>query len=179
MGQTRNPSRPTLTGDLVQRLESHDTSPEEATSLQALSKEMIKVFKDDPKPSYLREATALASVVTAKDYADLFQWVVDGIKRKDHLEFLAGLKTVTKVFMTFLNAIIVAGNSKSNNKNRNLLEQFKTVVKTIQDAGHSSSSQQATVVSFHNTMNAIKSINPDPTLVMGLVFALNHAKGGK
>jgi len=200
MGQTRNPSRPKLTDDLVQRLESRDTSPEEATALQALSKQMIKVFKDHPDPSYVREATALASVVTAKDYPDLFHAFVDGAGGKDHPEYLVGLKTITKIFkdrpsevkavatlsavnvqdppdlfMTFLNAIIVEGNQNNDNIDRKLSKRFKDLVETISAAGHSSSIPKAAVLSFLESVNS----NLDPTLLIRLVFALNLTEGSK
>src|SRR5579862_6781590 len=200
MGQTRHPSRPTLTSDLVQRLGSTDTSQEEATALQALSKEMIKCFKDHPNPSYVPEATALASVVTARDYPDLFHAFVDGAAGKDHPEYLVALKTIIKIFkdrlsgleavatssavnvqdppdlfMTFLNAIIVEGSQNCNNLDRKLSKRLKDQVETILVAGHSSPIQEAALLSFRKTVNA----DLDPTLLIRLVFALNLADGGK
>jgi hypothetical protein len=200
MGQTRHPSRPTLPDDLVQRSGSCDTSQDEATALQALSKEMIKVFKDHPDPSYEPEAAALASVITAKDDPGLFQAFVDGAAGKDHPEYLIGLKTITKIFkdrpseveaiatssavnvqdspelfMTFLNAIIMEGNQTGNNIDRRLSEWFKDLVETIPAAGHSSSISEAAVLSFRETVKA----NLDPTLLIRLVFSLNLAEGGK
>ncbi|KAF4624600.1 hypothetical protein G7Y89_g13570 [Cudoniella acicularis] len=67
------PTRPKQTEDLVQRLKSRETNLKEVDALQALSEEMIKEFTDHPKPSYVPEAAALASVVTAKHYQDLLR----------------------------------------------------------------------------------------------------------
>ncbi|KAH6971507.1 hypothetical protein BKA56DRAFT_677610 [Ilyonectria sp. MPI-CAGE-AT-0026] len=71
MAKTLQPSRPTLTDDLVQRLGSDDTDPKEMKALEALSKEMIKVFRDECRLSYVREAAALARFTTASNYQDL------------------------------------------------------------------------------------------------------------
>jgi hypothetical protein len=164
---------------------------------------MVKVFKDHPDPSYVPEAVALASVVAAKDFPDLFQAFVDGANGKDHPEYLLGLKTITKIFkdkrrpsvledvavssdvnvqdpsdllMAFVNAIMVEGKQNSNKIDRKLSEQFRTVVETIQTADHSSSIREDAVLSFRKT---IESTNLDPTLLIWLVFALNHAEGDK
>ncbi len=64
----------------------------EKNALEALSKEMIKIFGDSPDPSYVLEVAALASVVTAKDYEDIFQALVDGTKHRDHEEYLIALE---------------------------------------------------------------------------------------
>ncbi|KAL5592490.1 hypothetical protein FOBRF1_013516 [Fusarium oxysporum] len=71
MVQTRQPSRPKRTDDLVQRLGSSDTDPKEIKALQALLKEMIKVFRDGQRLSYVLEAAALAPAITASNYQDL------------------------------------------------------------------------------------------------------------
>ncbi|EXK26024.1 hypothetical protein FOMG_17385 [Fusarium oxysporum f. sp. melonis 26406] len=71
MALTRLPSRPTLTGDLVRRLGSSDTDPKEMYALQALAKEMINIFRDERRISYVPEAAALALVATASSYQDL------------------------------------------------------------------------------------------------------------
>ncbi|KAH7120447.1 hypothetical protein B0J13DRAFT_612794 [Dactylonectria estremocensis] len=71
MAQTRQPSRPTLTDDLVRQLGSSDTDPKEMNALKALSKEMIKVFRDERRLSYVPEAATLAPVTTARSYQDL------------------------------------------------------------------------------------------------------------
>ena len=72
MAQTQSfPSRPTTTDDLVLRLGSRNTDPKEKAALEALSKEMVKVFRDESRLSYVREAAALAPVTTASSYQDL------------------------------------------------------------------------------------------------------------
>ncbi|KAF9770479.1 hypothetical protein IL306_011985 [Fusarium sp. DS 682] len=71
MVQSRQPSRPKRTDDLVQRLGSSDTDPKEINALQALVKEMIKVFRDGHRLSYVPEAAILAPATTASSYQDL------------------------------------------------------------------------------------------------------------
>ncbi|EXK77341.1 hypothetical protein FOQG_17945 [Fusarium oxysporum f. sp. raphani 54005] len=71
MAQTRQTSRPTLTEDLVRRLGSSGTDPKEMNTLEAWSKEMIKVFRDERRLSYVPEAAALAPVTTASSYQEL------------------------------------------------------------------------------------------------------------
>ncbi|KAH6997421.1 armadillo-type protein [Ilyonectria destructans] len=71
MAKTRQASRPTLTDDLVQRLGSSDTDPKEMKALKALSKEMIKVFRDERRLSHVREAAALAPFTAASNYQEL------------------------------------------------------------------------------------------------------------
>lgn len=71
MATTRQPSRPTLTDDLIQRLGSNDTDPKEMKALEALSKEMIKIFRDERRLSHVPEAAALAPFTTTSDYQDL------------------------------------------------------------------------------------------------------------
>ncbi|KPM36932.1 hypothetical protein AK830_g9636 [Neonectria ditissima] len=73
MAEFRHPSRPTRTDDLVRRLGSRDIDPKERNALEALSKEMILVFQDERHLSYVSEAAALATVVTASNYRDLAQ----------------------------------------------------------------------------------------------------------
>ena len=66
------PQRPTQTDGLVQRLTSSDPQPHpDKRYLEALSSTMIKVFKDDPKASYVSEAAALSSVITGQNYETL------------------------------------------------------------------------------------------------------------
>src|SRR6201996_5597468 len=71
MAQTQLPSRPTLTDDLVRRLGSSDTDPKERKALEALSREMIKIFRDERRLSWVPEAAALAAVATPTSYQDL------------------------------------------------------------------------------------------------------------
>ena len=59
------------TVDLIQRLQRKETGEEERRSLEALSKEMIKIFKDERRTSDAPEAAALAPVCTVDSYQDL------------------------------------------------------------------------------------------------------------
>ncbi|KLU87432.1 hypothetical protein MAPG_06432 [Magnaporthiopsis poae ATCC 64411] len=70
MAQDQYPSRPTATDDLVQRLLS-GTDPKESAALQALANHMIKVFRDEGRPSHVPEAAALAPVTTVSSYQSL------------------------------------------------------------------------------------------------------------
>ncbi|EJT77237.1 hypothetical protein GGTG_07149 [Gaeumannomyces tritici R3-111a-1] len=65
MAQALHPSRPTATDDLVRRLRS-GTDPKESYALQALAKEIIKIFGDERRPSHVPEAAALATLVVTK-----------------------------------------------------------------------------------------------------------------
>jgi hypothetical protein len=71
MRQIGHPSRPLLTDDLVQRLGSTGTNPKERKALEALSREMIKIFRDEIRLSYVPEAAALAPVTSNSSYKDL------------------------------------------------------------------------------------------------------------
>ncbi|PMD14936.1 hypothetical protein NA56DRAFT_693640 [Hyaloscypha hepaticicola] len=71
MRQIGHPSRPLLTDDLVQRLGSTGTNPKERKALEALSREMIKIFRDEIRLSYVPEAAALAPVTSNSSYNDL------------------------------------------------------------------------------------------------------------
>ncbi|KAF4636626.1 hypothetical protein G7Y89_g1439 [Cudoniella acicularis] len=206
MAPTQYPSRPTQTEDLVGRLKSRDTDPKEVEALQALSNKMIRVFQKEPLPYDVREAAALASIVTAKDYGDLFQAFVDGVTHKDHPEYLIGLETITKVFKdkpplsygleavapspliktedqdcfrTFVNVIIVGGIQDGNNVDRKLSEGFKAIIEKVRADLPSSLSKGA----FDKINNAISGTanctDLDPKLLIGLIFALNRAEGVK
>ena len=79
MARPRCPSRPILTDDLIRRLRSSETDPKEKKALDALSKEMIKVFQDERRLSYLPEAAALAPVTTDSSYRELFRAFINAM----------------------------------------------------------------------------------------------------
>ncbi|KAF5697144.1 ARM repeat-containing protein [Fusarium mundagurra] len=90
MAKTRLPSRPTLTDDLIRCLGSSDTDPKEMYALQALSKEMITIFRDERRMSMCRRpllwrhtlvlvegAANVAGAISTMDPAKLF----DGLSK--------------------------------------------------------------------------------------------------
>ncbi|KAH0565556.1 hypothetical protein GP486_001052 [Trichoglossum hirsutum] len=72
MEQTRQyPSRPARTEDFIRRLAGSECNSEERKALEALAESMIKIFRDDPRLSYIPEAAELSSAVTGEDYQSL------------------------------------------------------------------------------------------------------------
>lgn len=103
MAQIQYLSIPGKTEDLVQRLRSSDTHPEEKLALQAWTQKMIKTFEDQPRPSYIPEASELASVVAANDYQRLLSalknMIIRGTSDNDIIpsELLMKFKSVLSV----------------------------------------------------------------------------------
>ncbi|KAH0555759.1 hypothetical protein GP486_006296 [Trichoglossum hirsutum] len=71
--------RPLSTEKLVERLGDPKLMETERKALQALSKSMIGVFKDDRKSSYMLEIVELSSVVASGDYGSLVEAVANAI----------------------------------------------------------------------------------------------------
>ncbi|KAH8881364.1 ARM repeat-containing protein [Thozetella sp. PMI_491] len=71
MAQPGRLSRPVRTDGMLKELRSSSTEPKQRKALEALAKDMIKIFRDEPRLSYVPEAAALAPVVSANNYQDL------------------------------------------------------------------------------------------------------------
>ncbi|KZF19150.1 ARM repeat-containing protein [Xylona heveae TC161] len=65
------PPRPTSTGGLIRRLKDPDIDQKEGKTLRSLAGKMIEEFRDNPKPSYIPEATLLSTISTDQQYERL------------------------------------------------------------------------------------------------------------
>ncbi|KAL8366277.1 hypothetical protein RB595_004851 [Gaeumannomyces hyphopodioides] len=146
---TQHQSRPTATDELVRRLRS-GTDLKELEALNALTKEMIKIFRDEHLPSHVSEAAALAPAITGSSYQDLSR--------------------------AFGNAVI-RGTADGNIPERQLLEAYMSVLR-YSDKNNTDRLGLGNVMKSLHTRLTDAGDQSNPTDQYRLILALSSVLGG-